>query len=328
MEETRQPAAVMFTLTRILTCLSAPVLWLALVMAAPLASASETLDLGGLKVEYWAAEQAKDKPPVIIFSHGFGGCAVQSSFLMKMLAAEGYAVFAPDHADASCNKEGRGTGGGEPVAPFGQPKKWSEDTYRSRGDDVRRLLTVLRSTGDYQERIDLSRIGLVGHSLGGYTMLGLAGAWPSWTMNDPSIKAVLALSPYSSPYVVRGNIANVHVPVMYQGGTRDPGVTPVVSRKGGAYDQSHAPKYFVEFEGAGHFAWTQISSEFHLLIDQYSLAFLDQYVKAGAAAVPVKVAGVSDLRYLTASGERVGLAVERKGAIRDRIEQRINERGQ
>src|ERR1700733_2124126 len=40
--------------------------------------------------------------PVVVFSHGFGGCNTQSVFLMEALANAGYLVVAPNHADASC----------------------------------------------------------------------------------------------------------------------------------------------------------------------------------------------------------------------------------
>jgi predicted dienelactone hydrolase len=122
----------------------------------------------------------------------------------------------------------------------------------------------------------MTRIGVAGHSLGGYTALGLAGAWPSW--KDPRIKAVLALSPFCSPYVQRGALGQMDVPVMYQGGTVDLGITPTVKRLGGAYQRSSAPRYFVELQGAGHLAWTNLNPNFQDLINRYSVAFFDRYV--------------------------------------------------
>jgi len=40
--------------------------------------------------------------PLILFSHGFGGCNTQSVFLMQALAKAGYLVLAPNHRDARC----------------------------------------------------------------------------------------------------------------------------------------------------------------------------------------------------------------------------------
>jgi len=92
--------------------------------------------------------------------------------------------------------------------------------------------------------------------------------------------------------------------VMYQGGTRDLGVTPWVSKPQGAYDQSPAPKYFVEFDKAGHAAWTNLTSTAHDGIVAYSLAFMNHYVK-GQAPDPVLTharAGVTALRYASELG--------------------------
>src|SRR5688500_10751864 len=40
--------------------------------------------------------------PLVLFSHGLGGCALQSLFLTEELARHGYIVAAPDHNDAVC----------------------------------------------------------------------------------------------------------------------------------------------------------------------------------------------------------------------------------
>lgn len=45
---------------------------------------------------------------------------------------------------------------------------------------------------------------------------------------------------------------------MYQGGTLDFGVSPALRRNQSAYDLSLSPKYYVEFERAMRFAWTDL----------------------------------------------------------------------
>src|SRR6266849_2042229 len=97
---------------------------------------------------------------------------------------------------------------------------------------------------------------------------------------DARVKAVLALSPYAAPFIWRKTLAGIGAPVMYQGGTRDYGITPFVNKGEGAYDQTPAPKYFVDFDDAGHFAWTNLRGTYHAAIVDYSVAFLDRYLKA------------------------------------------------
>ena len=108
-------------------------------------------------------------------------------------------------------------------------------------------------------------------------MLGVGGAWAHW--KDPRVKAVLALSPYTNPFILQQTLGGLDAPVMYQGGTRDFGITPFLNRGDGAYEQTPAPKYFVEFDGAGHFAWTDLRATYHAEIVVYSRAFLDRYLK-------------------------------------------------
>jgi predicted dienelactone hydrolase len=216
--------------------------------------------------------------PVVVFSHGFGGCNTQSVFLMEALANAGYLVAAPNHADASCGAARKAGSGLRPEEPFQKTSEWSDATYKDRHADIEAVLDGVLSAASFQGvRVDASRVGIAGHSLGGYTALGVAGAWPSW--KDSRIRAVLALSPYNTPFVAKGDLGHLNVPVMYQGGTLDFGISPTVRHLGGAYDRSLGPKYYVEFQGAGHLAWTGLNPRFHGVIDRYSVAFFDRYLK-------------------------------------------------
>jgi predicted dienelactone hydrolase len=264
----------------------------------------QSVDLTGLKVTVWSPPSTTTDPvPTLIFSHGFHGCATQSRFLMSAFADAGYFVFAPNHRDATCD-------GGEarwlerPAMSFGNPKVWDDTTYHGRANDITALLGALRSDERFSTRIDLARLGLVGHSLGGYTVLGLAGAWPSWKIDG--VKAVLALSPYAHPFIAHETLAQLGVPVMYQGGTWDFSITPMIRMPAGAYEQTPPPKYFVEFEGAGHLAWTDLPERDHDAIVAYSIAFMDHFLKGEPADSLLAHPGtrVSILRFVSETGAR------------------------
>jgi predicted dienelactone hydrolase len=259
---------------------------LALGCATLPAKTRESVSIAGLNVAVWEQPAAASVPaaarPVIIFSHGFHGCYIQSDFLMTALAAAGYIVFAPNHRDATC-AAGRGSWLERPALPFGQPARWDDSTYRNRAEDIRLLIAALHTDSRFADRLDWSRLALAGHSLGGYTVLGLAGAWPSWKL--PEIKAVLALSPYVQPFLARGTLGGLTVPVMYQGGTRDWGITPALRGSSGAYDQTPKPKYFIEFKNATHLAWTDLGSRDRPAITAYSLGFLDDYDRGSSSSL-------------------------------------------
>ncbi|HUI16718.1 MAG TPA: alpha/beta fold hydrolase [Alphaproteobacteria bacterium] len=267
--------------------------------AAAAPAAEETVSLAGLTVTVWPPERTEGgKAPLILFSHGYNGCAAQSGFLMSAFARAGYAVFAPSHRDNLCVA---GTKAPPPEAPFGKPEMWSEATYRDRADDLRHLLAALETDARWRDRLDFTELALAGHSLGGFTVLGLAGAWPGWKL--PDVKAVLAFAAYSRPFLWYRALERLSVPVMYQAGALDR-MTAALSAPLGAYDQTPAPKYYVEFKGADHSAWSINGAAFRRTIAAYSLAFLDHYVK-GAPADPLlteKADRVATLRYQSELG--------------------------
>lgn len=239
-----------------------------------------------------AAPTACGSFPLVLFSHGLGGCGTQSLFITESLARRGYVVIAPDHADALCSVDGTPPSGSTVTEPSVlDPASWTDATYVDRKQDVQALLDALLAGSSWSNQIDATRIGLVGHSLGGYTALGLAGAWPSW--KDPRIKAAVLLSPYVAPYQVKQTLAGVTgVPLMYQGAQFDIFITPTLEGPTGAYASAHPPKYFAKLLLGSHFEWTNvlcigtntISNCVQTrgnagLINGYAFAFLDLYLK-------------------------------------------------
>jgi len=254
----------------------------------------ETLRLAGLQCSVWRPTGPGGPAPLVIFSHGFHGNRNQSTFLTAGLAHAGYLVIACDHKDAV--EKGGGGGFSPPEVPFGKPEEWNETTYQDRAKDIGSLLSALKANERLSAAIDWSRLGLAGHSLGGYTVLGLAGAWPHWKL--VGVKAVLALSPVANAYMHHGDLANLGCPVMYQTGTLDLGIAPFLLRHEGVYDHTRSPAYLIEFQGAGHLAWTDLNPRFQASILDYSLAFLNRYLKGDRSADPgQRRIGVADLRF-------------------------------
>jgi len=126
-------------------------------------------------------------------------------------------------------------------------------------------------------------------------VLGLGGAWPSWKM--PGVRAILAFTPYALPFQRSGGLRKLSAPVMYQAGTLDQVFTLPLNLSG--YDDSPAPKYFVEFTTAAHLTWTDMAFSGHDEIVDYALAFFDHYVK-GVPAPPellTKLPGVGKFAH-------------------------------
>lgn len=103
----------------------------------------------------------KQKYPLVLLSHGTGGSAVQMMWLGHYLAARGYIVAAINH---------HGNTGAEK-----QPAAQGFLLFWERARDLSALLDKLLADPLFGPRIDRKRIGAAGFSLGGYTVIAIAG---------------------------------------------------------------------------------------------------------------------------------------------------------
>ena len=193
-----------------------------------------------------APPAACPRVPLVLFSHGLGGCALQSTFLTEELARRGYVVAAPDHADAAtCGIDGEALRlqNLRTEQPLLEPARWTDQTEIGRLHDLRAAIAKVSGDAALARIADTTRVGAVGHSLGGYAALAMGGAWPAWRTTE--VKAVVALSPFVAPFLAHGTLPKLAVPVMYQGAEFDWGLTPAMEGPKGAFAVSPAPKYYV-----------------------------------------------------------------------------------
>ncbi|HMH01383.1 MAG TPA: hypothetical protein VK555_08205 [Terriglobales bacterium] len=156
--------------------------------------------------------------PVIVFSHGFTGMFTDATFLFEELASRGYVVVSIAHTHESTAVEfpdGRliTSAFGSYLAP--QTLRAEVDSVASirsaRLADVKFVLNELWRVdttlgGPFHNRLDLTRIGVMGHSLGGEIALSIlqhesrvrAAVWIDGVISDESIagtaKPVLLLA--------------------------------------------------------------------------------------------------------------------------------------
>lgn len=98
--------------------------------------------------------------PLIVISHGSGGRAEGMAWIATKLAEAGFIVAGPNHP---------GTTSGDST-PAATPKVWE------RTADISTIISVLSTDKHWNSSIDPARIGTLGFSLGGTTVLELAGA--------------------------------------------------------------------------------------------------------------------------------------------------------
>ncbi len=139
-------------------------------------------------------DRTKAPYPLIVFSHGMGGCGYQSVFYVENLARAGFVVSAMDHKDAGmCVMKGKPKvsvgkvllaflkGGGNlsktVILLFKDQVRDIDFTYRPRELKwlIDRLLELNQTDPMLKGLIDPEKIGASGHSLGGFTTLAIAG---------------------------------------------------------------------------------------------------------------------------------------------------------
>jgi predicted dienelactone hydrolase len=125
-----------------------------------------------------AAPEAKPaanpaKFPLILLSHGTGGTAQSMAWLATALAARGYIVAAVNHP---------GNTAIEPYTVQGFSLWWL------RAKDISAVLDDILADRDFGPHVDAQRIGAAGFSLGGYTVIELAGGVTSRQQFDQYCK--------------------------------------------------------------------------------------------------------------------------------------------
>lgn len=246
---------------------------------------------GGIKGRFARNSQPLDcNRPLLVFSHGLSGCGTQSLFLTEELARAGFVVIAPDHRDAACSVDGEGAPRIEdPQESLFDPESWTPSTYVDRKDDIVAALDIALAHPEIGKTIDSDKVGLIGHSLGGYAALGVAGAWSEW--RDERVDAVVLLSPYLYPFQAKKTLRRIRTPVMLQGADFDLGITPSLEGSNGAYNAFSVPRFFAKLRGGSHFEWTNLvclgadsieecvrTKTNARLINSYAIAFLRRYL--------------------------------------------------
>ena len=243
-------------------------------MAATLFYPSEGKPAGCTQLGPYSVEARPGLPPapgafpLVAISHGHGGSHLGHHDLATWLVQHGFVVASVDHPGDNYHDQ---SGFGTDTVLLGRPLQLSA------------LIDAALAHPLIGPRIDPGRIGAMGFSAGGYTVLLLAGAWPRFELGaaycqrhpedreicgsgtaprrhpeigsvaDPRVKAVFAMAPLGVFFDQRG-LSAVRAPVFIYAAEQDR-VLLVDENAAHVRDCLPAPPIYRTVPGAGHYVF-------------------------------------------------------------------------
>ncbi|GBE91296.1 chlorophyllase/cutinase-like alpha/beta fold protein [Nostoc cycadae] len=225
--------------------------------------------------------------PLIVISHGLGTDNSNFQYLATHLASYGFAVVVPQHPESNTQQL-------RSLIQVQETELFTPDEFQNRPLDIKYILDQLEKGNKSDTRIkgklNLQQIGVVGHSLGGYTALALAGAkinfaqlkqdcttkalHQTWNMSllfqcralaipnqsanynlqDNRIKAAIAINPVTSSIFGKASLSQIKTPVMIFASSNDI-VAPAIFEQILPFAWfTNSQKYLVTLVGGTHFS--------------------------------------------------------------------------
>ena len=228
--------------------------------------------------------------PLVVMSHGFAADRKFLRYLAKHLASHGLSVASIEHPGSNIESL-------SDIALSMNPGSFlSTSEFIDRPEDVTFVLNELERLGKYWRKLaakfNTKEVTVLGHSLGGYTALALAGGelnlvalrsychnhsplgrspadWlqcaaadlPQSKLNlaDERIAQAIALNPLIGKLFGNQGLSQVKVPTMILSGTND-AVTPPLHHQLRPFNQIKQEKYLLAVVGGTHMSATDLTN--------------------------------------------------------------------
>ena len=227
--------------------------------------------------------------PVVIIAPGLNSDFQALSYVAQHLASHGFAAVGIDFPESDNQRMLDALQG---LDTFPNPNAWM-----NQPKDVSLVLNTLekkmQSDPNWQGKLDLKNVGIMGHSLGGYTATAIGGARVQWpdvlkkcaTLNnpnqinlnpallwqcqgidgappvgdlrDPRIKAVIAINPVTNPAFGNEGVNQLSVPMMFIAGSSDIFAPPLSQQIAPFTALNKDDKYLLLVKNSTHLSFDQ-----------------------------------------------------------------------
>ncbi len=232
---------------------------------------------------YWADNT---EGPLIVLSHGFGSDRKFLTYLARHLASYGFTVASLEHPGSNFSWLSGVSLGGSPGDLL------SASEFLDRPKDVSFVLDQLaklnQEYGPLEGKFNTQQVSVIGHSLGGFTALALAGGQlnlrelrqfcknrspigrspADWfqcsaadlperreQLRDGRVVQVIALNPMTGRLFGNSGLTHVSVPTLVLTGTED-AIAPSLDHQLRPFAQLQSPKYLLAAIGGTHLSVT------------------------------------------------------------------------
>ena len=237
--------------------------------------------------------------PMVVVSHGAGGDWDTHHAQARHLATHGYAVLCIEHVGSNRERMTRGFRFRENL----QAMIHDSREVLARPADVSFVITRAeewnRTHEQLRGRLDLQRVGVLGHSFGGFTTMVVCGMRPAvdWLtprvppggglgpdLRDPRVTCGVALSPQGvgEPFFSAESFASLRAPLLGISGTQDrlQSGLPAEGRRDAFALWPDGPHAFVWLANARHLDFTDSTGSGRRMLPSPSRADVQPVVRA------------------------------------------------
>ncbi len=271
---------------------------------------------------YWSKDS---HGPLVVISHGFGADRRFFAYLAEHLASHGLTVVSVEHPGSNVAALLSLPDDDLPEAAA-QSRILPASEFLDRPRDITYVLDRLEKLNTYsyslRDRINTNQVAFIGHSLGGYTGLALAGAAldlrsleaycqtlnpvnvspADWlqcaaqdlpvkyaNLRDDRITQLIVANPLTGVLFGEAGLSRVRVPTLVLAGTHDT-VTPMASQQLRPFMQLPADKYLLTVVGGSHLS---VGDPNNLNADLGRIPFMADLPDVTTAPLRIFLQGVS-----------------------------------